>query len=547
MPLNFHKTTLDKMLMWRGFVLFSVLILIGTSFSSPATKKKQKLEEKCLFNDESYEMQVIHVYVCSEVKVTLERQLTKSHAVITIYPRETKESEEEQDDVGVLRINEIPKSIKDWENITLFQVFVYDVEFESHRETIVNVITEMGLDSQKVDHLEVSRCPGFGLIHLRNLDELWSFTVEGTFEGVGTESQIVQVLPQLRRLNFNEIELTALPSLKGLKYLEEFSIECKTCGEIPEKYFIDNLMLTMINVNAPKMTQVGQDLCQNMKNLELLFLNTNNAELPPLKDCEALRELVIFNIDEDESNRTTKRHPPDWTGLKQLRTLMLQNSGIDSVPVDTIKVNPYLYDINLSYNHITDIPPESFVHLSDLQALDLSNNNISVFSDLYVPETIIYLNVKEMLLREYVPKKLLPNLYALQLSDNQLNGVFSLKPFIENYPAMFLFDLKNNLYTTVSLSGPFYAKEDSIEIDLSYNRIVTVQIDPQTVGTKAANDETRITLDLSGNVLRCDCQLKPFVIALRKENSNIYLKSDVKCVESKGKTLKTIQLDEIKC
>lgn len=535
------------MFMWKGFVLLFVLISIGTCLASPATRTKEILEsEKCSFNDESYEMKLVHVYVCPKVNVTLQRQSTRNHAVITIEPQDTKESEEDQDDAEVLRLSEIPKLIKGWEEMDSFQVFIYDVEFESEKETFVNIFKEMGIDSQKVVHLEVSQCDGFGLMHLKNMNQLWSLTVEGTFEGVDSDGHIGQFLPQLRSLYLSEIELDSLPSLSNLKYLEEFSIECNNCDEIPEKYFIENSMLTMININAPKISKVGGDLCQYMNNLEMLYLETINADLPPLKDCEALREFVIFNIDEEEPLRTIKRHSPDLTGIKQLRTLMLQNSGIDAVPVDTIKANPHLYDINLSYNHIKEVPPKSFVHLSNLQALDLSGNNISVFSDLYVPESIIYMNIEATLLQKYVPEKLLPNLYALQMSDNQLNGAFSLSPFIENYPALFLFDLSNNQYSSVSLSGPFYAKEDSIEVDLSYNRIVTVKVDPQTVGRKASDDETRVTLDLTGNILRCDCHLKPFVEALRQENSNVYLKSDVKCAEEKG-TLKTIQIQEMKC
>lgn len=537
-----------NMVMWRGFVLLSVLILIGACLASPATRTKEKLQEKCLFNDESYETKVVHVYVCAKVNVTLERRSTRSHAFITIESRDDDNEEETGvEDSGVLRLSEVPKLIKGWEKMESFDVSIFDVEFESEKETLVNIFKEMGIDSQKVVDLEASDCPGFGLNHLRHMNQLWSLTVTGTFEGVDSEGHIGQVLPQLRSLVLQEIELGSLPSLKGLKYLEEFSIDCSLCDKIPEKYFVDNEMLTFVHINAPEMKMIGQDLCRKMKRLESLYLMMNHADLPPLKDCVVLREFVIYNLDEIDSKRTTKRHSPDLTGLKQLRTLMLENSGIDSVPMDTIKANPHLYDINLSYNNIKEVPPKTFAHLGDLQALDLSGNNITAFSDSSIPETLIYLNVKETLLREYVPKKVLPNLYALQLSENQLTGVFSLKPFIENYHALCLFNLESNLYTSVDLSGPFYAKEDAIEIDLSYNRITTVKVDPQTVGRKAADDETRINLDLAGNPLKCDCDLRPFVEALRQENSNVYLKYDVKCADLKGKTLKTIQLEEMKC
>lgn len=93
-----------------------------------------------------------------------------------------------------------------------------------------------------------------------------------------------------------------------------------------------------------------------------------------------------------------------------------------------------------------------------------------------------------------------------------------------------------------------FVRDNDVNIVLGSNQILTVSVsDVPSPG----NGSSRVIFDLRSSRLRCDCDMKLFIEALRQKNSRIIfssdLDSDVPCETPQGETLMTIDLDKLKC
>ena len=116
-------------------------------------------------------------------------------------------------------------------------------------------------------------------------------------------------------------------------------------------------------------------------------------------DLAEVQELTI--VGDYYTNRYLARlNSGDFDGLSNLRTLILQDNALASLPADIFSSLSNLEVLDLNDNDLTELPPGVFKGLSNLRGLDLGNNELTEF-----PPGVF---------------KGLSNLYSLGLVGNEL-------------------------------------------------------------------------------------------------------------------------------
>ncbi|KAM3960207.1 uncharacterized protein ACR2FA_005689 [Aphomia sociella] len=292
--------------------------------------------------------------------------------------------------------------------------------------------------------------------------------------------------PYLERLTFNvrsdgALKFIPMHVIHRLKKLQKLYIHYATLNKIEKRTFTN-------------MSTIKEITLMNNKITELDFSAFINLPL-----------LVNLTIKE---NKVTEIQKDIFVNLQSLKNLDLSFNSINLVHDGCFEHLTALDDLILEANSITVLTKDTFRGLANLTRLDLRSNKLSMIGDLTFTELW---NLNELLLDnnelKYLSERAFDGLALLQklsMTGNKLTAIN--EGLLEGVRGLELLDLRNN------------------EIEMfTYDTIKPIM---ENLRMKTS------VLYLSGNKLRCDCQVI-WIQVLRNETKSEPLKSaldDVTCI-----------------
>lgn len=513
--------------------MFSSTIILCVTFLS-VIRADCSLEENIYGNDISYS------YTCSEIIVTLSYTNGTNNGRLSLDPSNYEEC-------AVLSVDRLSKlEIKGAATLDFLELSISNIELDQTKK-YSEVMSKLGISPKTIRTVSMYSCINVTLSQLEGFDEIWNLELSSSLntESLSNGPVLGKIFPKLRMLRLDSNQLKLGPSLVGLELLEEILFSYNSLEELPENYFADNAMLTMIDISESDLKKFPSNICQGLDSLESLSLYILQASFPKLGNCSELRQIYIqrsFDAENEFSDVSATQLFPE---MSKVSSVMLSNLALTKVTKETFGRNVLLTSLSLSFNNIEEISDDAFFGLKKLNDLDVSYNNISKLSDGLLPSSIDRFSASGNLIKQFKITKSLPKLTHLDLSDSQLSDTFTFNNIPKTYPSLQYLNLQGNHLINFSISGSLdFIHGNDVEINLSSNYIQIL-----TVSDLISSDQgsSRIKIDLSNNPLLCDCGLKSFVQVLRQKNSRIKVIKDVSCNLPKGETLKTIDLGKMKC
>ncbi|XP_026224982.1 leucine-rich repeat-containing protein 15-like isoform X2 [Anabas testudineus] len=276
-------------------------------------------------------------------------------------------------------------------------------------------LTDLNLNHNRLSSLQ--GCVFQNLNNLKVLDvgENAVFTFDGTFKAN---------LQKLEYLNLHDNALLSLHQgdFGNLSSLSVLDLESDTYygvygGPFERLYHLQSLSLSLGDCR--------EEVFRGLAHLENLTLHltwkwdgSGQNNEPPFSNLQNLKKLVIKVYDDYE----TKISPDLLKGLKSLEYFMSERFFKKSLHPDTFKYTPQLRSLQIIHSDLSDLSPELFWPIPNLQALDLSNN---LFRAL-----------------DFLPPANLPALGWLKLSENKLSIIN--ESVFRSLPALIYLDLTDN-------------------------------------------------------------------------------------------------------
>lgn len=182
---------------------------------------------------------------------------------------------------------------------------------------------------------------------------------------------------QVIDLSGNKLERLGERTFQGLGRLQLLDLSNNLLSELPDSIFERSKLRMLENINlSDNMFEVPP-----LKTLQrqYFFLNSVNLarnklrEIPP--DDSIMVNIKVLDL--SFNNLTTESIANVLGEPKTVRELNLAGTGISHI---TRLETPFLQNLNLSYNEISEIPEKVFERPTLLEVLDLSNNNIASIS-----------------------------------------------------------------------------------------------------------------------------------------------------------------------
>lgn len=243
-----------------------------------------------------------------------------------------------------------------------------------------------------VEELDFARLPRLRILHLAHNQ------LEAISDMAFHNSTQLQHLD----LSYNRLERLGDRTFEGLVRLEMLNLEGNSLIDLPETIF-ERVRLHMLeNINlANNLFEIAP-----LKALQRQYFFVSSVDLSKnkLREIPAEDSVMVnikkldlsFNPLSEKSIRNVLGEP------KTVRELNLAGTGIKIVPhLET----PFLRQLNLSYNNISNLDVNIFERVTLLEELDVSNN--------YIPDLGNYSDIWN----------LLQNLHTLNISQNPIESV----------------------------------------------------------------------------------------------------------------------------
>ncbi|MBI3168253.1 MAG: leucine-rich repeat domain-containing protein, partial [Chloroflexi bacterium] len=257
------------------------------------------------------------------------------------------------------KLTELPESL--WKLKQLKSLTIYDTKLTTLPPSLgqLTQLTELHLSDNQLTTLPDS---------LGQLTQLTSLNLSNN--KLTTLPDALGQLTQLTKLDLSNNQLTALPpSLGQLTQLQELDIannhQLKSLQGIGR---LKQLRLLFVHENPQIELSEEIGVLENLR--KLAFYKNHMGECPywlwKLKNLEMLQlgynDLKIF--------------PNGLLRLNSLQELWLEGNLLEILPDEIGKFSPYLTQVTLSDNNITDLPP-SLAQLEHLERLQLYDNPLN--------------------------------------------------------------------------------------------------------------------------------------------------------------------------
>ncbi|XP_036967292.1 toll-like receptor 13 [Acanthopagrus latus] len=210
----------------------------------------------------------------------------------------------------------------------------------------------------------------------------------------------------------------------GLSSLRVLDLESDTDAAVEDGAFegLDNLQTLSVSLGSyrtelfigiPQLENLTLHLTYDLN--QRSFLQKDDA---PFSNLPCLKKLVLKVYDQ----RQEVVSPDLLKGLKSLEYFTAEKFLIRSLHPDTFKYTPKLKDLHIVDSDLSDLTPELFWPIPNLQTLDLSNNN---FRSL-----------------DFLARANLAALSWLKISENELSSIN--ETVFQSLPALMYLDLTGN-------------------------------------------------------------------------------------------------------
>ncbi|XP_071521732.1 toll-like receptor Tollo [Panulirus ornatus] len=317
------------------------------------------------------------------------------------------------------------------------------------------VTGSVGLDYHSPDDCQVTSLPGTDLVALLCRLRTINSELDPTNFSVIPTRNTVRLRIECSDVLFFQSALQN-KSFVRMRELQDLDIEYCKIGEVPREAFLGltnlrNLTLRTYNTDWSAMSlKIASDAFRDQRNLERLDLGDNNIwTLPPALLCH-LENLRLLNLSRNKLQDVT----------------VLSFSQLEHI------CSPGLRSLDVSFNHLVNIPEFAFAALKNLQILNVSLNGISKLDD-----------------------KALFGMYSLEVLDLSGNLLTALPPelFQENKRLTNLY-IRNNSVSVLA-PGLFSGLSLLLELELTDNQLTNTWVNSETF-----TDLLRLaSLDLSNN------------------------------------------------
>ena len=168
----------------------------------------------------------------------------------------------------------------------------------------------------------------------------------------------------------------------------------------------------------------------------------DETEGTPYRQKETIKSILLYHLDNPA-----------------ITTLKLSNMNLHSIP--PLYGLTHIKKINLSNNRIHHIPPDTFIHLENVEGLNLSKNEIISIQDLELSfnKMLKHLNLNENLISEIngINATRCRNLKRIALENNPLTCIrnlnFSYCPSLEYFMIMHNLSSENTIIENICFTG----------------------------------------------------------------------------------------------
>lgn len=239
---------------------------------------------------------------------------------------------------------------------------------------------------------------------------------------VTLQDNIFEGTPLLQKLfiqnnSFSIVSHQMLNDLHNLLLLN-MSFNHLSDQSIHKDTFKSQVKLVALDLSHNMIKNISSDVYSNMNELQILNLQHNQVSEIHSDHFSHLPNLHVLML---SFNQIQTLHPKALVNLQSLDSLSLNHNHLPTIPDELFQDCPNLQDLTLHHNLLTSVP-KSLSELSNLQTLDLGENQIANLSMESLPSSLYGLrlagNVLEQIPRNVFTK--LANLNVLNLSHNRI-------------------------------------------------------------------------------------------------------------------------------
>nr|XP_006633650.1 PREDICTED: leucine-rich repeat-containing G-protein coupled receptor 5 isoform X1 [Lepisosteus oculatus] len=226
----------------------------------------------------------------------------------------------------------------------------------------------------------------------------------------------------LLRVDCSDLGLTALPANLSV-FTSYLDLSMNNITQLPASALSNLHFLEELRLAGNDLMHIPKGAFSGLFNLKVLMLQNNQLRQVPSEALQNLRNLQSLRLD---ANHIYSVPHNCFDGLVGLRHLWLDDNSLTEVPIEALSSLSTLQAMTLALNEITHIPDLAFANLSSLVVLHLHNNRIhslgkKCFDGLHSLETLDlnYNNLDEF----PVAIKALTNLKELGFHSNNIRSI----------------------------------------------------------------------------------------------------------------------------
>ncbi|XP_068132780.1 leucine-rich repeat-containing G-protein coupled receptor 5 [Hyperolius riggenbachi] len=176
----------------------------------------------------------------------------------------------------------------------------------------------------------------------------------------------------MMRVDCSDRGLTALPGNLSI-FTSYLDLSMNNITKFPSNALHNLHYLEELRLAGNDLTYIPKGAFSGLSNLKVLMLQNNQLKQVPSEAFHNLYNLQSLRLD---ANHISYVPPNSFTGLLSLRHLWLDDNALTEIPVRALESLSALQAMTLALNKIHHIPDHAFRNLSSLVVLHLHNNRI---------------------------------------------------------------------------------------------------------------------------------------------------------------------------
>ena len=288
-----------------------------------------------------------------------------------------------------------------------------------------------------------------------------------TFRVMKTWDETVEHSLNLSFCNIHHIHSQTLKNLLGMRTLvlagnpAILTTELQSTVEDLQSSKLRNLNLAGLNMS---------DIFSFFRNFQHKDLTELNLSFNKIQKIQRGTFYYQEELERLDLSHNLIRSVEGFTSLTKLTTLDLSYNQLHYIDPQSLESLHSLQSLDLSHNSLTQMDDEPFLYLYDLRVLDISCNKISRIRITSGLESLDTLRAQENILSDLTFVAQLQHLGELDLSRN---SIANLGPsFLPKGQHMNMLNLSRNVISQIHTNAFHTSTQDTV--DLSYNQLTSI-------------------------------------------------------------------------